>query len=269
MSKTILQNTPSLCDHFEDADTAIGYLANTLTPEDAEAYEQHYFACTRCFTALDAIRAAKQSSAATNLITMPARRKIIPWLAIAASVAACATAFFTYRHFTPQPAPVTTMHQAPAAQRSPQPSLALLARFEAPRYDDQPLRGTAQTRAIAFRQAMKPYTAADYPTAARNLHAFLNTFPAYVPARFYAASAELLARNSVAALADFSAVLASHDASYTEEAHWGLANAALLQNNLAIATEHLDSVIQSHGVFAAQATAISTKLKTSPPTPVH
>ena len=253
MSKTILQNTPSPCDHFEEADTAIGYLANTLTPEDAEAYEQHYFACTRCFTALEAVRAAKQSLATSKLLTMPARRKFTPWLAVAASLAACGVALFTYRHFIPPAAPVTIAHQPPAAQ----PSLALLAHFEAPRYENQPLRGTAQSRATAFRQAMKPYAAADYPAAAQTLRAFLNTYPAYVPARFYAASAELLAHNPEAAITDFTAVLASRDTAYAEEAHWGLANAALLQNNAALATEHLDAVIKAHGIFAARAALVA------------
>lgn len=116
---------------------------------------------------------------------------------------------------------------------------------------------------------MKPYAAGSYAVAAQNLHAFLKTYPAYVPARFYAASAELLARNPEAATADFTAVLASRDTAYSEEAHWGLANAALLQNNLALATEHLDSVIKAHGIFAAPAAALNTQLRTSPPTPTQ
>lgn len=57
------------CPYGADSDIDARYLAGTLSAEESEAFEEHYFACDRCFAAVERgneIRAALASAAGTS-----------------------------------------------------------------------------------------------------------------------------------------------------------------------------------------------------------
>ena len=104
-----MEPTHLTCTRVEEEDLDARYLAGTLSEEEAEAFEEHYFGCDRCWTAVQTgldVRAAStatpvDSRAPTPALTVErggqaprtslARRRWFP-LAIAASVAVIAVA---------------------------------------------------------------------------------------------------------------------------------------------------------------------------------
>ena len=80
--------SPMDCDRVAREDILENYLGDRLSPDDREAFEQHYFECARCFDDLrllesihTALRPAAQASA------LPTRQRLT-WLATAAGLAA-------------------------------------------------------------------------------------------------------------------------------------------------------------------------------------
>ena len=104
-----MEPTHVTCTRVEEEDLDARYLAGTLSEEEAEAFEEHYFGCDRCWTAVQTgldVRAASAATAVDPPVQTPAltverggqppraslaRRRWFP-LAIAASVAVIALA---------------------------------------------------------------------------------------------------------------------------------------------------------------------------------
>lgn len=99
-----MDHTQVTCSRVEQEDLDARYLAGTLSEEEAEAFEQHYFACDRCWSAVQVgldVRAANDTASREGQPRAPAltvehsapdqgmrttRRRWWP-LAIAASIA--------------------------------------------------------------------------------------------------------------------------------------------------------------------------------------
>jgi hypothetical protein len=104
-----MEPTHVTCTRVEEEDLDARYLAGTLSEEEAEAFEEHYFGCDRCWTAVQTgldVRAASIATTVDARVQAPpltvarggqspraslARRQWFP-LAIAASVAVIAVA---------------------------------------------------------------------------------------------------------------------------------------------------------------------------------
>ena len=74
---------PLNCPYGPDSDIDARYLAGTLSPEESEAFEEHYFGCDRCFAAVqrgNEIRAAMSAAADTGVVPLGSpRRRLSPW----------------------------------------------------------------------------------------------------------------------------------------------------------------------------------------------
>lgn len=104
-----MEPTHVTCTRVEEEDLDARYLAGTLSEEEAEAFEEHYFGCDRCWTAVQTgldVRAASTATAVDPRVQTPpltverggpaqraplTRRQWFP-LAIAASIAVIAVA---------------------------------------------------------------------------------------------------------------------------------------------------------------------------------
>src|SRR5688572_30188495 len=81
-------NSPMDCDRVAREDVLESYLGDRLSPDDRDAFEEHYFGCARCFDdlrLLESIRTELRPAAAAS--AFPTRRRLT-WLAPAAGVAA-------------------------------------------------------------------------------------------------------------------------------------------------------------------------------------
>jgi len=77
------------CEDVDARDLAAAYLAGRLLPDDAAAYEAHYFGCERCWAALrraTELRAAFATAAPATVVPIASRR-FRPALAAAAVLA--------------------------------------------------------------------------------------------------------------------------------------------------------------------------------------
>lgn len=78
--------TPLTCELVDRDDIDQRYLAGTLPAEDAEAFEEHYFGCGRCWALVEqglALRAAASVGTAVPALVATPRRQ--PWIALAAA----------------------------------------------------------------------------------------------------------------------------------------------------------------------------------------
>lgn len=92
------------CPYGDESDVDARYLAGSLSPEESEAFEEHYFSCDRCFAAVqrgNEIRAALTLPTSTDALTSPptviplvhARRRLSAWQPALAAAAAIILVF--------------------------------------------------------------------------------------------------------------------------------------------------------------------------------
>ncbi len=148
------------CDQAEEDDLSLRYLAGELTASEAEGFELHYFGCARCFEQLEATRLVKKTLSPGKSNT----RRFSSWLAIAALVAFASSGLWVLKHRPPSAPPAS-----PPAVSAAKPNLALLAKFDPPHYEDQAMRGAADTKDKRFRQAMHSYTKGEFEAASSDL----------------------------------------------------------------------------------------------------
>jgi anti-sigma factor RsiW len=85
------------CSEVERDELDLKYLRGELSPEQAEAFEAHYFACDRCWELVHAgaeIRAARPARG---------RRRVLPWPLLAAAVLVGAVGIGLWRSQRPNP----------------------------------------------------------------------------------------------------------------------------------------------------------------------
>ena len=207
--------SPMDCDRVAREDVLESYLGDRLSPEDREAFEQHYFECGRCFDdlrLLESIRAELQPAAAAS---EPSTRTRLSWLAPAVAVAAVvvlASAVVlwrgrdvsvappdagTNRSVSEIPAPDPT--PAPQPPTAPRPSLQELARVEPAPYEPLTFRSVSAA-AAPFRRGMERYQQADYRGAIVDLRAAQELDPAAPHVHFFLGVSHLLLGEDTAAI---------------------------------------------------------------------
>jgi hypothetical protein len=267
--------SPMDCDRVAREDLLENYLGDRLSPDDREAFEQHYFACARCFDDLrllesihTALRPAAQASA------LPTRQRLT-WLATAAGLAAVivlASVVVLWRgrdmsvappdaganqtvSEIPAPNPTPTP-QPPAA---PRPSLQELARVEPAPYEPLTFRSVS-AEAAAFRRGMERYRQADYRGAIVDLRAAEEGDPDAPHVHFFLGVSRLLLGEDTDAVDQLRTTIALGDSPYLEEAHFYLAKAFLRQKNLDAAERQLQELIALGGSTSGEAKQLIAQL---------
>jgi hypothetical protein len=155
------------CQHIEQEEMIERYLAGKLAQAEAEAFEQHYLGCQRCFDELRFHHATaielKTKRVVSSRKTAVAWTGWRTWAAAAAvilvGVLASVPIFYRRQNFE--------IVQQPAGQQdNRQEVIARLAQVEAPAYASSTLRGGAGSAALGrFQEGMKRYQQRDYAGA--------------------------------------------------------------------------------------------------------
>jgi len=287
------------CDAIHDGELIEAYLLGHLTETEQARFEEHYFACGRCFAALETVRTLRaelgRPSSAVPKVQPPADAPAWRRLAWAATlggfVVAGALAVWMSRAGAPdaaqgsQPDVVAAGPAAPAELDSPdadsapaaegapvkeeatpspgpsRPSLAELARFEPPPFFALTVRGDAPSPAgEAFREAMTHYMARDYARAEAALAAVVESDPSSAAGQFYLGISALQNDRRESAIRALRATLALGESAYFEDATFFLAKAYLGEGQVAAAREALDRTIGLSGDREAEARRLLKQL---------
>jgi TolA-binding protein len=287
------------CDAIHDGELIGAYLLGHLTEEEQARFEAHYFACDRCFAALETVRALRAelgqpSSADPALLRprdTPAWRRLAWAAALGGLVAAGALAVWMSRpgaldaprgdqsdvvavgpavpvrpdRPASEPAPAPEAPPVPgdaAATPAPsRPSLAELARFEPPPFFALTVRGEAPAPAAeAFREAMTYYMARDYPRAEAALAAVVESDPSSAAGQFYLGISALQNGRRETAVRALRATLALGESVYFEDANFFLAKAHLGEGQVPAARQALDRTVGLAGDREAEARRLLRQL---------
>lgn len=237
------------------------YVAGTLDTADQEAFEQHYFVCSRCFDELRAYRMIRAELERTGHSEVPSagliedrRIRWWPWIAAAAVVILGIAIWRAQRPPDSPPPVVTTLSPAPApAPQEPVVSLAELSAVEPPAYRPARLRSTPDAPTRRFRDAMSRYQKGDYAGAIEGLEEAVRLDPASSAGHFYLGACQLLVNDPDRAIAALQAAVALGESAYLEEAQFYLAKAFLRKGEASTARAALQKTIGLRGDREAEA----------------
>ena len=240
------------------------YLTGSLSPQERESFEEHYFACEQCFAALQAHRAlqAELSASAPQIRAMPAPNPTAwRWTAAMATAAVVILAVLGIRwgmkpDLSPPAPPTQTMQPGPAG-----PSLAELARFDPPTYTPAVLRGAQDEAMRKFRAAMKHYRQGEYARAVTGLREAAKLNPKDAGALFFLGVSYLLSGQTDDGIAALRQSVALGDTPYLEDAHYYLAKAFLHKNDLAGAEAELQKTVQLKGDLESKAQELAQAIQ--------
>jgi tetratricopeptide (TPR) repeat protein len=246
------------------------YLVGTLSEEDRDAFEEHYFECARCFEDLQSLRAIRDELRLAGAeFETRTTRPFLRWAPAAGMAAALvlAVAVLVWMSRPPEAPPEATNTQLPSRvelSEKPQPSepdstvasepsLDQLARFEPPRYEPLTLRGAPDESTERFRQGMERYRKADYEGAVVDLRAAAELDPDAAHIRFLLGISQLMLGQDSDAIDRLRATIELGDSPYLEEAHWYLAKAFMRRKDLGAAESQLQRLIQLGGSWSGEA----------------
>lgn len=251
------------CKEVQNGEVVERYLANQLPDAEKEAFEQHYFACDRCFAELEAARSVQQALESRAPAIRDAQqagrsRSTYSWVALLAVAASLIIAIGIVWRTTQASLERAAVHAPATAPKSP--DYTELARVTPPVYNPPNLRSSVSPDEAAFRAAMESYRAHDYAAAIAPLQAVTSAGLKDPAPHFYLAACYLLTGHAAAAVPELQSVLKLKDARFEEEAHLLLAKAWLQQNQPQPAREELQKIAGQTGDFTAEAKALLAKL---------
>lgn len=265
------------CDRVEREEILEGYLAGTLTDEDMDAFEEHYFECARCFADLRSVEAIRAELQRTADTTVPNRRWFTLWVPAAgiAATVALASAVMIWMYLQPSSVPpqaiaTTTPPPMPTSEPSaPQTTPSIdsrrvlqeLARVEPAPYDPLTFRGVQDQATTRFLRGMEAYRHADYRSAVIELRRAEELEPDAAHICFFLGVSHLLTGDDTSAIDRLRATIALGDSPYLEEAHLYLARAFLRQRNVAAAETQLKQLIALGGSSGDEARRFLAQLE--------
>jgi tetratricopeptide (TPR) repeat protein len=290
------------CERVAEEFVAERYLRGELAEAESEAFERHYFECTRCFGDLETLRAIGQAlgQRAPGTQPLPATRaRWHPWMwaAAAAVVASVGAALYwslasgTVRPDaaagelrrgqelppgTPPagPAPssaIASKVEAPAAQTGPtaqsQAALATLTLVQPPPYTPVLLRGARDEATRQFRAAMQHYVQGEFDKAKSGLESAARLDPAAPEVAFFLGVCALLTDQPGLAIQQLRRTIAVGDSPYLEEAHLFLAKALLKEGDFDSAAAELEETIRLRGDREREARHLLERLEELTETP--
>jgi len=261
------------CKRVGADEIAERYLLGTLTEQDRDAFESHFFECDRCFDELRTLRSLQaelqQTAPTERAVPAPIRRRVPAraWAAATVLVIVIGAGFWTLGRIN-EAARVQTTKNLPTA--APQPSVsdradvraarvAELARVEPPPYIPLTVRSAEDWR-VRFERAMAEYSAARYVEAARGLEALAAQKPSAANAWFYLGVCYLMLDRTDEAIRALQRCIDARDAAYAEDAQFFLAKAFLGKGDREAATSALDVVSRSNGPRAPEARNLQKRL---------
>jgi tetratricopeptide (TPR) repeat protein len=252
-----------VCRTVEEEDVIERYLAGRLSTNEAEAFEQHYLECQKCFADLQLQHATAIELTYRPVHSLHLHRK--PWalsLQWAAATVAVLLLVAGVLYLRPHEKTQVPAQQIAAAQR---PSAAVLEQLAAvdqiPSYIPGLIRGGETNPAlIKFQEGMTLYSAGKYADALAPLKQAegLDSLQS-LPIPFYLGIAYLVSGDPQEAIAQFSKV--PRENAYSEEAHWYLSKAYLKSRNFSSARTELQTVESLHGAHSAAAHDILQQIK--------
>ena len=269
------------CDDIERDEIAERYLLGRLSDQEREAFEAHYFDCTRCLDRLHAMEAAREALASATAskqdlpsvgsahATPSGSRRF--WRA-AAALAAAAVIVLSVRVLrdgstgdpssepTSQAKPVDVRGVPPPPAAQAELLLARLGAFDPPAYSPMRLRSGAADAQQDFRSAMALYVDKNYADAAAQLRRVIALPGAPIDAAFYLAVCELQTGQLQDAASAFERVIAAGESPYLEDAHFLLAKTRIRQRDVAAARTQLSRVIALAGDRREEARQLMSQL---------
>lgn len=250
------------CSNVEQHDLVARYAHGRLTGAERDAFEQHFLGCSSCFDALQTYRVLHSALGSATPKRVARRRPVALWLGLAAAALLAVVIGTTLRSGDQIAAPASQAPPPAAATASPEPAatapaepaplapaaaraerIALLARFDPPRYEPPALRGADDEARRRFESAMEPYRSGDFTAAATALRSEAQKGAATPNVLFYLAIAELQTRRLAEAIAGLEQVVATNDVLLEEDAHFFLGKALLLQDDVARARQEFARVV--------------------------
>lgn len=248
------------CTDVEQRDIAENYVLGRLTEADREAFEQHYFECSRCFAELEAVRAVRDALAQPPRRATPVRRW--QWLAAAAALLLAVSAVIAWQalRFRNPAQPVTgaTATVAGVPPSSDAEEIARLAAVAPPPYAPGRFRDGGER--AAFTAGMRRYMAHDFAGAIRPLERAVRESSSAEDAHFYLGASYLLAGRSTNAITTLEPLAAQTRSPYAEEAQFLIAKASLQSGDLSAALAALDKTIAMRGDRVQDARALRDRV---------
>jgi len=251
------------CAQIEEKELVERYLTGSLGAEERDSFEEHYFACDRCFAALQTQRAlqAELSASAPQICATPLPHPArLRWEFAIAAAAVLILTFFTLRWATKRnPSPAAQPLEI-AKSTAAGPSLSDLAHFDPPAYAPAILRGSQSQSMREFRTAMRPYQQGEYARAVTALEADVKSNPRDSGALFFLGVSHLLAGQTANGIAVLQQCIALGDTPYLEEAHFYLAEGFLRKGDASAARSELSEVVRLKGDYEDKARRLLEQL---------
>lgn len=249
------------CREVEDRGLIELYLVDRLEEADREAFERHYFACDRCFTALQralTVRDGFEAGASRTSSTSPKADASPPEPEVVAAQRAGATGGSPPLIGAPRrprrgvgaaltAAAIVAVVVAAIMvdRRGPgvDPALALLGAVgsdDMPRWEPARLRGPAVDDLDDFLRGMEAYANGDWAGAAESLAAATERRPDAAAPRLYLGASLLALGRPADAISHLE--LASAQPLLADESRWLLAKGHLQRGDASAALEALESI---------------------------
>lgn len=246
------------CPQMPTSEAMERYLRGELEEGASAEFEEHYFACDTCFTALEDLRALRGELARTRTKVRleGSMSQPLPWVGLAAALLALGVAgtFLLSRERTapvPEPTPTTATTTM---------VLAELARVEPPPWTAVRMRGDEGEAGQRFRAAMELYAKSDRVGALPILREAAALDLSAPGASFYRGACALLAGEANEAVESLERVVALGETPYLEEAQFYLAKARLARGEVPAARRELERVAGSGSRRRAEARLLLERL---------
>jgi len=254
------------CQEVEMGQFLDRYLAEELTSDEAEAFEQHLFECDRCFPELKLRHAAvlelrDHQTSVRRSGSRPGKphwhMPLWAWAGMAAAVL-LGVVLVSLFHQKVEEQPVVEKPAAGSGLEQQQLRAEIIGRLGrvdvVPPYLAMTIRGAESNPAVQrFRRGMQSYAREDYAGAIGPLREAVNLDAGYQPAIFYLGISYLLEKQPVQAAEELRKVSQQTSSTYRSEALWYLAKAFFQQGEMDKGREQLERLVQLGGEYAEDA----------------
>jgi tetratricopeptide (TPR) repeat protein len=245
------------CEQVLRDEVAEKYLLGQLSDAEREAFERHYFECSRCIEELQTYQALQETLRDTAKVIQPeptSKRAVSHWTWAAAAAGVLlviGTGYWLERPRPPSPSPsATAILPAPKIEHPPATrvlSASELAEVQPPNYTPVILRGVPDEATLRFHEAMLHYMKRDYAGTIPGLYAASQLNSKAPNISFFLGICYLLTGQTNSAIAQLRRTAALGDSPYSEETRFYLAKAYVRKADFVAARTELRRVILLQG----------------------